>query len=422
MKIIHINKSDVTGGASVAASRIVKSLNENGVDVQMLVAEKKSNVAWVDSIAKSCAGKMKLNVRFLWEVLRFLPHEKSKQFRFAYSMGNSGFDLSKHPLVQAADIIHLHWFNQGFLSIKGLGKILKLGKPVVWTLHDMWGFTGGCHYSGECLRYADDCGLCRMLNNSSKKNISFVQMALKKDIYYRAQLYPVACSNWLAQIAGQSALFNNTPVTSIPNPIDIHLFKPINKRDARQKLGLPQDKKLILFGAANVADPRKGMQHLFSALQLLANRHHDNNIELVVFGKTPELTANKIPFNIHAMNYVSDAETLVNLYNAADVFVLPSLEDNLPNTVMEALACGLPVAAFSTGGVPEMVTHSNNGFLSSQGDEAGLAQGIELLLKNGKEQKFSVAAREKVETSFAPHIIAGHYEALYRKILNKEHE
>ena len=416
MRIIHINKSDTAGGASVAAMRIVKSLIENGVETKILTADKNNNYSWVENIAFSKINKLKSTGYFLSDVVRFIPYEKSKEMRFAFSTGCCGFDISKNPTLQQADIIHLHWFNQGFISIDGLGKILQMGKPVVWTLHDMWCFTGGCHYSGECLKYKKNCDFCHFLKKPAKNDISQLQFNRKKNIYAETQLYPVTCSNWLSEIAKQSVLLQNKSVISIPNPIDIEIFKPINRKEARQNLGLPQNKKLILFGAANVADPRKGMNHLFSALNQLDK---DNNMELIVFGKKSEEIIEKIKLPVHVFNYVSNTETLVNLYNAADVFVLPSMEDNLPNTVMEALACGLPVAAFCIGGVPEMVTHKENGYLAASGNENELATGIKYLIENNITNNFSIKARQKVESNFAPDIIAKRYKMLYENILNK---
>jgi glycosyltransferase involved in cell wall biosynthesis len=417
MKVLHINKSDAAGGASVAAMRIVNALNKNGIDAKMLVVDKKTNSPLVETITSTKIKKYKSDLYFLSDVVRFLPYEKSNRERFSYSRGCYGFDLSSHPAVLEADIIHLHWLNQGFLSLNGLKKIVKTGKPVVWTLHDMWSFTGGCHYSGKCLDFKDNCGNCQFLRNPKKEDISFKQFNFKKKIYADAPIYPVTCSNWLAQTALQSDLLKYKPIISIPNPIDIDVFKPCDKSEARKKLGLPQDKKLILFGAANVSDPRKGIMHLISALNKLAENENKNSIELIIFGKNSEHISGKLPFIVYAMNYVSNTESIVNLYNAADLFVLPSMEDNLPNTVMEALACGLPVVAFNTGGVPEMVTHKQTGFLASLGNEQELAEGLHYLLTNSEIDNFRINARKKVEENFAPDIVASRYKTLYNSLM-----
>ncbi|HLW08173.1 MAG TPA: glycosyltransferase, partial [Marinilabiliaceae bacterium] len=365
MRVVHINKSDLTGGAAVAASRIVSALRLMEVDATLLVAEKKSKNSWVESILHSRKDKIKLTFNFLYDILSFLPHEKNKRGRFAFSLARRGFNLSNHPSIKNADIIHLHWFNHGFLSLKGLKAILELGKPIVWTLHDMWSFTGGCHYSGGCTNFKQSCGQCPMLLEPRDNDLSALQHLRKMKMYKNAPLTFVTCSNWLGQLANSSSLAREIPIQTIHNPINTDLFAPASRIDARRKLGLPLDKMIILFGAANVLDPRKGMKLLIHALNELTQKSYRDQIELVIFGKTPSDMEEQLPFPATLMHYVSKTDTLVNLYNAADLFVLPSLEDNLPNTVMESLACGTPIAAFRIGGVPEMVAHGTCGYLAS---------------------------------------------------------
>jgi glycosyltransferase involved in cell wall biosynthesis len=420
MRIVHINRSDTTGGAAVAAMRLVRALNASNMESQLLVAEKKSQAPWVHSVADSRFGKVLLWFRFLREVLFYFPHEKKKAFRFAWSAGQSGFDISKHPLVVNADIIHLHWINQGFISIKDLNKLFKLGKPVVWTLHDMWSFTGGCHYSGACDHFEHQCGGCPFLNDAHANDLSHDQHRKKLAIYAHANLSIVTCSHWLSHLASRASLFQGKKVLSIPNPIETTVYHPKSQEEARSGLNLPLHKKIILFGAANIADPRKGMTLLMAALDHLAKKHTPDQIELVVFGKVPEGFTEKFPFPVQLLNYINEEKILIDLYNAADVFVLPSLEDNLPNTVMEALACGLPVAAFRIGGVPEMVIQGANGFLSTPGDSISLADSIDQLLFNPPSNLYRANAREKAEQSYAPGLIAKKYTDLYQSLLNQE--
>lgn len=417
MRIVHINRSDSTGGAAVAAMRIVKALNEYNIDAKLLVAEKKSDSNYVESICNSFMGKAKLFYHFIKDVAYFSPHEKNRNTRFAFSAAKSGFDISNHPLVKNADIIHLHWINQGFISTDNLNKLFKLGKPVVWTLHDMWTFTGGCHYSGTCNHFEQQCGHCPFLNDASADDISHQQYLEKTSLYKNANLHIVTCSNWLAQNAQKASLLLGKKIHSIPNPIETDLYNPRSKAEAREKLGLPKERKIILFGAANVSDPRKGMKHLIFTLNHLAKSVNRDDIELLIFGKAPKFLTDKFPFHVRLLNYVKSKETLIDLYNAADAFVLPSLEDNLPNTVMEALACGLPVAAFRIGGVPEMVTHGACGYLSTPGDSIGLADGIKQLLYNDQSASFRLNAREKVEQCYAPQLIANKYVELYKSLL-----
>lgn len=417
MRVLHINKSDITGGAAVAATRIVNALRRMEVDASMLVAEKKSSHGWVTSVTESRTAKARMLYNFLYEVAGFIPHEKSRAGRFAFSISRKGFDLSRHPLVREADIIHLHWFNQGFLSLKGLEKLLLLGKPVVWTLHDMWSFTGGCHYTGSCEGFLKKCGNCPVIRDASTGDLSFIQHNRKQEVYQKGKLALVTCSNWLASEARRASLVGNLDITSIPNPIDTDFFKPVPREASRLALGLPSDKKIVLFGAANVTDPRKGMTHLLSAMHKLTEKGKSDQIELVMFGKASDQLVAKLPFRVHLMNYITDPNMLVNLYSAADVFVLPSLEDNLPNTVMESLACGTPIVAFRIGGVPEMVTHGMNGFLSAPGDAMGLAESIDTILFKSDALRFRSNARQKVLQHFTPEIVSHKYMALYESLL-----
>lgn len=417
MQVVHINKSDLSGGAAVAASRIVSSLRLINVDATMLVAEKKSDHPWVESILTSRMHKFRHNSYFLYDILSFLPYEKNRRGRFAFSLSKNGFDLTQHPAIKNADIIHLHWFNHGYLSLRGLQKLVQLGKPIVWTLHDMWSFTGGCHYSAGCENFKDVCGECPMLLSPGKNDLSALQYQRKKQMYHHAPLSFVTCSNWLNQMASSSSLAKDLPVKTIHNPIDTDLFIPKSRIEARRQLGLPLDKKIILFGAANVSDPRKGMRLLIHALNELTEKSYSDQVELVIFGKTPSNIEEQLPFSATLMHYVSKTETLVNMYNASDLFVLPSLEDNLPNTVMEALSCGTPVAAFRIGGVPEMVAHGTCGYLASLGDANGLSQGIDFILTNSEKSDFRSAARERVLEKFDRTLVAQQYLNLYESLL-----
>lgn len=420
MRVVHLNKSDCRGGAAIAASRLVEALRGANIEASMLVAQKSGDRQWVHQLVKSHADKIKLNFNFILDLVHFLPHERNASVRFAFSMAKSGFDISKHPLISNADIIHLHWFNQGFLSLKGMRSLFELGKPVVWTLHDMWAFTGGCHYAGDCKGYTLGCGGCPFTRFPGSNDPSARQHLRKRAIYQHAPLNFVTCSEWLAGLARSSSLVSDNFITSIPNPIDIEFFKPISRDMARQNLGLSSQKRVILFGAANVNDPRKGMDYLASALQKLATKCKTEEVEILVFGKASGQYTGKLPFSVKQMEYVSNPETLLNIYNAADIFVLPSLEDNLPNTVMESLACGTPVVAFNIGGVPELVDHGLNGFLAKPRDVNDLSEGIESILLMQDANIFRVNARQKVLDKFNPQLVSGKYIRLYESIL-REH-
>ncbi|WP_185968883.1 glycosyltransferase family 4 protein [Carboxylicivirga sp. M1479] len=419
MKILQINKTDAGGGAAVAANRLNRALRRNGVESKLLVQDQHRDEEGVYPVGTGFTYKQKAFVRFAWERLTFLPYERNASVRFAFSPANTGIDITQHPLVQEADVIHLHWVNQGFLSIETLGKLLSCGKPIVWTQHDMWSFTGGCHYAGTCLEFLEFCSYCPFLRKSGKKDLSAQIFAKKRKIYNEAPLSIVTCSKWLRTLSQESKLLRRKNFYNIPNPIDTELYAPRDKDVVRERLGLPKDKKLILFGAANVNDPRKGMRYFIEALNILAENFPvvKDNTELVVFGKANAETVKLFPFKTHSLKFISDPETLVDLYSSADIYVLPSLQDNLPNTVMESIACGTPVVGFSIGGVPEMISHQESGYLAEVKNSLSLATGIYETLFVSDINKLGVNARQKAVDCYSEEVVAQQYKAVYESVL-----
>ncbi len=419
MKVVHINKTDAGGGAAVAVCRIHKALNGCGVESSVLVEEGRSGISGVASTSESRWDQGVDFVHFVEERLRILPHERHRSMRYNFSIASDGRDLSGHPLVREADVIHLHWINQGYLSLEGLERLVALGKPFVWTLHDMWPFTGGCHYAGTCLEFNEHCGFCPYLRDPSRKDLSSQGFSRKRVLYEKMNLSVVSCSQWLDTLAKSSALFHRKYCVSIPNPIDTEVFKPLDKVECRRELGLPVDKKLLLFGAAKVGDIRKGFRYLIEALRIISDSFPAiaHQIELVVFGRMDsELYGIGEGFNIHEMNFISDTSTLVKLYNAADTFVLPSLQDNLPNTVVESQACGTPVVGFRIGGVPEMVEHGKTGFLAEAKNSLSLANGIySMMFFNHERQRGYVA--EHAKQLFGEEVVAKRYVEVYERAL-----
>ncbi|WP_430823114.1 glycosyltransferase family 4 protein [Carboxylicivirga sp. N1Y90] len=419
MKVLLINKTDMGGGAAVASNRLNRALRRNGVDAKLLVQDLVRDEEGVHAVDRGFIHRQKAFARFAYERLCFLPYERSSSVRFAFSPANVGIDISNHPLVQEADIIHLHWVNQGFLSLETLGKLFSLGKPIVWTQHDMWSFTGGCHYAGSCLEFLEFCSYCPFLRKPSKKDLSAQLFAQKRKIYSQAPLSIVACSKWLKGLAQESKLLRKKNSFAIPNPIDIDFYKPYDKSEARKRLGLPLDKKLILFGAANVNDQRKGMRYFIEALSVLNENFPKaaESAELVVFGKMNKDTEAMFPFKTHSFSFVSDPKVLVDLYNAADIYALPSLQDNLPNTVMEAMACGTPVVGFSIGGVPEMVDHKKSGYLAEVKNSLSLANGLYVSLFVDDLEAYSKQARKDVVENYSEKVVADQYLEVYKSLL-----
>jgi glycosyltransferase involved in cell wall biosynthesis len=425
MKITLINTYQSSGGAAVACRRLFRALRKQHTEATFLVQSQSENEPFTAAVAANAWQKKAAFARFTAERLYFWFFEKSRKFRFAFSPANVGTDISQHPAVGQADVLHLHWINFGFLSIGSLEKLVALKKPIVWTLHDMWAFTGGCHYSGGCTRYLSHCQHCPFLKNPSVNDLSYRVFEKKKILFQNANvrknLHFVACSQWLADVAKQSELLKGFPITSIPNPIDTQVYRPLDKCEIRRRLGLSPDRKLILFGAMNTQDPRKGFVYLERALHWL----HENNAnlkdkaELVIFGKADPETLARLPFGVRDYGSVKGDEALADLYNACDVMVLPSLEDNLPNTVMEALACGTPAVAFRTGGLPELIEHQQNGYLAEYGSAEDLAVGIGYVLDENRHETLAVNARASVVRRFSEGVVAAQYRALYANLSSK---
>ncbi|RYU86908.1 glycosyltransferase [Mucilaginibacter terrigena] len=420
MKVALINTSDSGGGAAEACMRLLKALQLQAVDVTLVVQHKKRADSAVYSVERNLFGKLRSKVNFLRERLPFMWfHERDRSVRFAFSTANAGTDISRSKVIQQADIIHLHWTNSGFLSVGDLKKLLALNKPVVWTLHDMWAFTGGCHYSGPCNHFKNQCGNCYFLREPEDDDLSHDGWLHKKDMLSIAKnLSVVTCSNWLAGVAKQSTLLQNHSIQAIPNPIDTELFSPGDKAAARAKWGIDPSAKIILFGAANINDRRKGISFLVDALHFLKNEPApDTPVEIVIFGKNKHFDTSALPYPVHQLNTITSPADLAEIYSMADVFVSPSVEDNLPNMIMEAMSCGTPVAAFNTGGIPDLIDHQVNGYLAEFKSPIDLAAGINDILNSGNHNAYAAAARDKVTHMFNNEKVAGQYIKLYQSIL-----
>lgn len=418
MKVVILSSSDSSGGAAIASYRLHQALLKSGIDSNMLVRHKRKTDNTIQAINQyNYYTDKEVHPRFAIEKMLFVPYEKSKKERFTFSTNQFGFEVSKHPLVQNADIIHLHWINNSYISLSGLTKLLSLNKPVVWTLHDMWPFTGGCHYSGDCLNYQSKCNYCPQIKNPSANDLSARIFEKKEAIYKNKDITAISCSKWLAEIANNSSLFKNFNITDIANPIDQTVFYPFDKLKARRELNLKEGKIYLLFAAGNIFDERKGIRYLIEALEILSlSNDIVNNLELLVMGKADHNFEKYFSIPVNYLGQVSGNENLCRIFNAADAFLLPSQQDNLPNTIMESLACGTPVIAFKTGGIPEMVEHKTTGYLAEEKSPSSLADGINWLVKfnNKGIQKTCI---DFVTNNYSEKLISEKYIQVYKKLL-----
>ena len=387
MKVVLVN-TKTPGGAYVACHRLAQALQKQGVDVSFVEIKA---TKWNFLLERFC----------IWVVNRF-----SRKNLFAVSIANTGTDISKLPEVKEADIIHLHWINQGGLSLKNIVQLQALGKPIVWTMHDMWPFTGICHHANDCEQYQSTCHTCPNGADCLARGTFDAKRKIWHDISF------VGCSQWISSLAKQSALTTSSQVLSIPNPLDTNIFSPIPKEKARKKLGLSLDKKYVLFGAVNSTAVGKGFQYL-----LEADKNIQGNVHYLVVGKNGAKVIEQLGHAGIDLGYISDEHQKALIYSAADVFVTPSLAENLPNMIMEAMACGTPCVGFEIGGIPEMIDHKKNGYVAKYKDAEDLARGIDWVLS--AKDDLGITARKKVLATYAEPIVAKQFIELYQTLLTQ---
>jgi glycosyltransferase involved in cell wall biosynthesis len=323
------------------------------------------------------------------------------------------------PMVASLkpDLIHIHWTGAGFLPVD----ILRtLPYPIVWTLRDMWAFTGGCHYTAGCRRYQTGCGHCPQLRSEVSQDLSHSVWQNKRCNWNGVDLWLVPISNWLADCARRSPLFATTPIKVIPNGVDGRRFHPVPRAQARAVWELDPDKRYVLFGALGaVHDERKGFRALVEALHELDKLKLPQRPELVVFGDDAPREDLPPDLPVRFVGHISDDEKLAQLYASADVTVIPSLQEAFGKTVIEAMACGSPVVAFRSGGPADIIVHQETGYLAEPFDPVDLARGIAWCLQNSVRANMGHKARSRVEDNFESHIVAQSYQKLYRSILGR---
>jgi glycosyltransferase involved in cell wall biosynthesis len=411
MKTLHLSTSDIDNGGARAAYRLHKGLQLIGCDSQMLVRAKFSSDRTVYA-EKSFLTK--LGPPSSGIPLQLYPK---------YSSSSEMFSVQWFPDVLASrvaqidpDIVHLHWICNGFLQIETLA---KLKKPLLWTLHDMWPFTGGCHYVQKCDKYKDSCGACPQLQSHRDWDLSRWVWKRKLQSIRKANLTVVATSTWMADCAHASSLFKDLPIEVIPLGLDTEKYKPVNRQFARELLNLPQEKQLILFGAIGAtSNQRKGFHLLISALQILSRDGWKDRLEIAIFGSENPETPLDVGFKCHYLGHVHDDLLLASIYSCADAMIVPSTQEAFGQTAIESMSCGTPVIAFNSTGLSDIVNHQQNGYLATPFEIVDLAEGIAWVLSNNeRRQKLCSNAREKCLEAFSSNVQAYKQLSLYKKIL-----
>lgn len=421
MKVLIVNTSERAGGAAVAAHRLMEALSNNGVKARMLVRDKQTD----DLQVVDLPGKLRAKWCFLWErFVIFLHLHFSKVNLFSLDIANVGNDITRLPDFRDADVVHLHWVNQGMLSTDGIRRILRSGKPVVWTMHDIWPAVSICHLTLDCRNFTTGCQQCPYLpGGGSSRDLAARVWRRKQRMLDGQSITFVACSRWLEGEAKSSALLHGQIVTSIPNPIDTRVFRPASQTEARLSEQLPQDLHLLLFVCQRVTNPYKGMNYLVDACRQLASQYPEmlENTGVVILGEDADEVASLLPFKSFALGYVSDERHIARIYNAVDLFVLPSLSENLPNTIMEAMACGVPSVGFKVGGIPEEIDHRRNGYVAAYRDADDLARGIRWTLFDADREALRSECLRKVAQNYSPSSVAVRYVEVYQQAIAHKH-
>lgn len=408
MKILLVNTTSRTGGASIACQRLKHALEGRGHEVRLMV---RADVAKEALKLQRAVAKLK----FIWErlcLLRYIPYSRV----FSIDDGRCGRDITATDDYRWADVVHLHWVNQAMVSLPQLSRLFERckadGKRVVWTLHDIWPATGICHLPGSCEKWKTGCSGCPLLR-ASHHDLAASVAEQKMRAYQQGDVRFVACSQYMRDHVLQAALMRSQQVTNIPNSLDTDFFSP--GQEERQRLGLPSGKRLVLFVAYNVNDDNKNFRLVQQAVEKIvaATPSKQDEIAIVPVGKNATQWKDRFSCEVVPFEYVSDNAMMRSLYRSCDVLAVASKMENLPNTIAEAKACGLPVVATRVGGVPEIVNHTNSGFLVASDDAESMAEGLRFVLFEADAAALSAAARQEAVTNYSEENVAQRYEQLY---------
>ena len=330
--------------------------------------------------------------------------------------------MDKIQQLVDADIVNLHWVEK-FFSLEALKWLVNKGKPIVWTMHDTRPMTGGCHYTSGCESFIDNaCHQCTQLIYD-RYHLPGKVLQAKLELLKDANLTIVSPSKWLAEEARKSALFRNHRVETIPNSVELHLFKPANKQLSKRELGMNPDGLAIMFGAQNSGERRKGFKELLEAVQLLSKDPRmavliaEDKLSIVTIGQS-EPAIHDLPIRVHEFGSIDDDTLIAKIYSASDLFALPSLEDNLPNTMLEAMACGTPVVGFSVGGIPDLVENWKTGLLVNSMDHVALSLALsQLLSQRSHIDCMSITCSDLIRNNFSQKMQANRYIELFSDVV-----
>ena len=410
MKVVVINHSDMQGGAAIVSLRLVHALQDAGVDARMLVIDRQSD----DALVGVMGGKWRNKWNFLSERLGvFLRNGLRRDTLFKIDTGSHGINLVSHPWVKDADVVCLNWVNQGTLSLKNVKQLAQAGKPLVWTMHDMWNCTGVCHYSFECERYKEKCHSCPLLETKGN-DLSTVIQEKKRRLYEQAPIHFVAVSHWLAECCQQSTAMRDSRLSVIYNAFPINDFDCSRLEGGFE--GIPSDKKIIVMGARRLDVEVKGFKELIETSQYIARNKPElaARIHLVLYGDLHDKSLlSKIEIPCTYLGTIASTQQLSSLYRHSDIVLSTALYENLPGTLIEGQASGCLPVTFGKGGQADIVDHLKTGYIAEYKDAASVAQGIEWAIDAGVSREF---LHSEVERKFAAPKIAQQYIDLFQQL------
>ncbi|MBC8002131.1 MAG: glycosyltransferase [Opitutaceae bacterium] len=422
MRIVHLSTVDSRGGAARSAFRLHRGLSAVGIESSMLVKQKSSRDEQV-TVASLAQGVDAVATTLHWDSIqtRCIYERRTAISNTHFSLPGPGYDLSQHPLVAQADIIHLHWVSH-LVSPPAVAALGQLGKPLVWTLHDQRPFTGGCHFSAGCRQFETDCATCPQLT-VDRFGLTSAALADAIELFGARAITVVSPSRWLADCARSSKLFRNSRVEVIPYGLETDVFRPRDKATACTAWQLNPRTTYFLFGAFDWAEKRKGIAVLAQALEecrrdaAFGQRLKDGSVEFLCFGQTlPEIEALALP--VRFLGQIDSDDRMASAYSAAAAVLLPSLEDNLPNVLLEAMCCGTPVIAHRVGGVPDVVEHGVNGLLVPTGDARQFGEAIRTLAGDpDRRETLSANCRREIPPRYTLAQQARRYRELYEELL-----
>ncbi len=422
MKVVILNTHDKSGGAARAAYRLHKGLGLLNQSSLMAVLHKESEDPSVKRVIPK-HGLYSVEKQVFRALQRELVNEnRSTRSNTLFSIPYPGYDISKSSLIMKADVVNLHWINR-FQSIETISNLLELGKPVVWTLHDQWPFTGGCHYSAGCEGFMAGCEACPQLREDTYGITTKILNKKIKEIG-KPNLTIVTPSRWLAERARRSRVFTGMRVEVIPNSVETDIFKPEDKGLAKAALGIGGDAFVLLSCATSYDEKRKGFDHLLEAMSfcLQDSRFRDiaqeRRVVIATFGRMSS-EIKKLGVHVTSFGYIYSDEKLAKIYSAADVCLLPSEEDNLPNNMIESMSCGTPVVSFNIGGIPEVIEHGITGYLAPAFDSEKFAEHIlTILFDESKRRQMGLNCRQLVKRKYGLETQAVKYLDLFRDLLS----